>query len=224
MRDIVREALERIRAVWPSLPVTAHTVDAYAEAVAGFDADVVMAGARLLLQRHEGVAAPKPAQLRQACGEARRYRQAQLGAPATGVDASAPSYCAECRTGDLWDAPGRDGLSRRVPLHRANCSRWSRSQPAARDVRILCTGDEHPATPEQVALGVAMVRLGLDGYATVPAYESMLTSYAQGYRWTLQGVTEHLQRAGADLRPWRHALDASRIGRELLSDGARRAA
>lgn len=124
MRDSVREALERIRAVWPSLPVTGHTVDAYADAVEGFDGDVIVAGARMLVQQHKSPAAPKPADLRAACAEARKIRNGTVAEPkrrehdANGCEIK----CSRCGTVTLYHERREDGsLGRLYPWHADDC-------------------------------------------------------------------------------------------------------
>lgn len=123
MRDAVRAALERLRSVWPSLPVTAFTIDAYADAVQGFSADVIDAGARLVIQQHDSPSAPKPAHLRAACATAHKARGggAEVVVRTHNSD-GCEIKCRRCGTVSVYHERSPDGsLGRLWPWHADDC-------------------------------------------------------------------------------------------------------
>ena len=125
-REAIAREVERLRAYWPNMPVNDLALRGYVETLQGYTDDELRGGVTLILQDYDGAAAPKPKQLRDACGKVAKYRRADLTKAQEQV-AGPDVYCPECKTRrliDLLEFEGDTRPARAYPDCAPTCSRY----------------------------------------------------------------------------------------------------
>lgn len=114
-RAAVVAGLLELRAFWSTLSDSEHTVKALADELQGFSAEEITAAFRFVRGNHEHASAPKPWHIRQAAAQA--ARRLRWKAPDPKADDTAPDFCPQCHTPDLYETP----VGRLHALHRTGC-------------------------------------------------------------------------------------------------------
>lgn len=115
MRAAVVAGLLELRAFWPALPDSEHTVKALAEELEGYTPQEIAAAFRDVRSNHEHASAPKPWHIKRAAANA--ARRLRWVAPVRQDDNAPPDFCPVCHTPDLYELPN----GRLHPWHREGC-------------------------------------------------------------------------------------------------------